>query len=209
MMNNNEVPAGFKRDFSADEIKTILRSRSPKTEDLRKGLRPASVFAAFYPEPSGLSLIFTKRTQHLVNHRGQISFPGGMRDPEDVSAEATALREMHEEIGVRPEDVEIWGRLNQEITVTDFSVAPFVGKIPYPYDFKLNEYEVERLIIVPLSHLLDPAVCSWEYYPWQGKQYKTYRYPFKDDVIWGATARMVNNLITLLTTGREPDQPDI
>jgi 8-oxo-dGTP pyrophosphatase MutT (NUDIX family) len=192
--------------YTSSAIKTLLASHQARTVDLAEGLRPAAVLAPFQDIPEkGLSLIFTKRTDNLDNHRGQISFPGGMMDPEDAGPRATALRETFEEIGVRPEDVDLWGRLNQEATVTGFSVAPFVGRIPHPYAFNLNRQEVERLIVVPLDHLLDPAFFSQEYYHWNDRYYKTYKYQYGDDVIWGATARMVHNLLSLLTSGREPE----
>ena len=186
-----------------------MSRHEPRTEPWGADLRPAAVLAPFYSEPGGLSLIFTKRTDHLDHHSGQISFPGGRRDREDETSLATALRETHEEIGVKPEDIEVWGRLNQEATITRFSVAPYVGLVPYPYDFKLNTHEVERLIIVPLIHLLEPENFEIEFFPWEDKQYKTYRYSYKGDVIWGATARMVHNLLTLLETGQEPDNDEL
>ena len=193
--------------FTAEHIQTFLTEYRPSTDDPAPGLRPAAVLAPFYPEPDGLSLIFTKRTDHLEQHSGQISFPGGMQDPEDQNPAQTALRETYEEIGVQPEHIQLWGRLNQEATVTGISVAPFVGRIQYPVDFKLNTDEVERLIIVPLAHLLDPRYFGREFYDINGAQYKTYTYTYKGDVIWGATARMVHNLLTLLATGREPEEP--
>ncbi|MEW6266945.1 MAG: CoA pyrophosphatase [Thermodesulfobacteriota bacterium] len=193
-----------------ESIKEILAQHRPRTGHNLPGLTPAAVLAPFYPDPeTGLSLVFTKRTDHLDHHSGQISFPGGRHDARDHDYLATALRETNEEIGVRPEDVTVWGRLNQEATITGFSVAPFVGVIPYPYSFKLNDFEVERLIIVPLDHLLDPEFFSEEMHPWKGANYKTYRFTYKNDVIWGATARMVFNLLTLLRTGHEPPQEDL
>lgn len=194
------------KSFTAQEIRDILARHRPITKDRVNGLRPASVLAPFYQQPEGLSLIFTKRTDHLDHHSGQISFPGGSRDADDLNGMATALRETHEEIGVRPEDIEVWGRLNQEVTITDFSVAPFVGLVPYPYEFTLNQDEVARLIVVPFDHLLDNRNFTEEMYPYNGKRYKTYNYHYKNDVIWGATARMVFNLITLITTGEEPEE---
>lgn len=194
------------REINAAAIRNVMQGHDARTTYPLPGLRPAAVLVPFYPTPDGLAVVFTKRTAHLDQHSGQISFPGGMQDPDDPDPLTTALRETHEEIGVAPQDVEIWGRLNQEVTSTGFTVAPFVGVMPYPYAFELNRNEVERLIIVPLSHLLNPDFFSESDYPWNGKMYKTYRYAYNDDVIWGATARMLHNLLTLLTTGREPNE---
>ena len=202
---NHRAGAGHNGHFSAEDVRRILSQHQPSTAELGEGLRPAAVLAPFYLDPKGLSLIFTKRTENLDQHSGQISFPGGSRDPEDTNRLGTALRETHEEIGVKPEDVEVWGRLNQQATITKFSISPFVGAVPYPYDFKLSPQEVERLIIVPLDHLLDAANCEEENFQWDGQTYQSYRFPYQGDVIWGATARMVHNLLTLLRTGREPE----
>lgn len=191
------------------DIQNTLAAHRPRTNEPLPNLRLASVLAPFYPEPGGPSLIFTKRTDHLDQHSGQISFPGGMQDQGDLDPQTTALRETYEEIGVTPAHIEVWGRLNQQNTTTGFSVAPFVGLIPYPYEFKLNTHEVERLIIVPLSHLLDPNYFSVEWRDWCGRKYKNYNYVYKNDVIWGATARILHSLLTLLTTGREPEHLDV
>ena len=193
-------------EMTLKEIEDILSTHRPRTDDLMPGLRPASVLAPFVETDQGLSLVFTKRTEHLDQHSGQISFPGGMRDPEDQDSQATALRETQEEIGVIQSDIRLLGRLNQEATITGFSVAPFVGEFPFPYDFNLNRDEVERLIIVPLSHLMDPEHQGEGLYPWKGREVKTYTYKYRDDVIWGATARITHNLLTLLTTGVEPSE---
>ena len=192
-------------EITMDHIQTTLSRHEPRTADPREGLRPAAVLIPFYPKPGELSLIFTKRTNHLQKHAGQISFPGGGKDEPDTDLLQTALRETHEEIGVHPSKVDVWGRLNQTWTVTKFSVAPFVGAIPYPCEFRINPDEVERLIIVPLAHLLNPANVSPDEYPWKDRIYKNVKYNYQDDIIWGATARLVNNLTALLTTGCEPE----
>ncbi len=193
-------------DMDEARIREIIAGHTPLTADPFPGLRPASVLIPFHPAPEGLSIIFTKRPDNLEQHPGQISFPGGTRDPEDLDPLATALRETHEEIGVSPASVEVWGRLHQEITVTRFSVAPFVGLVPHPYEFILSPREVERLIIVPLAHLLDPGNSTEGSYLWGGRNYRTYQYKYGEDIIWGATARMIHNLLCLLTTGDEQQE---
>ncbi len=198
------------KTFTLEDIKRILSDYESTIIEPEEGMRPASVLIPFYPDPENLSLIFTKRTTHLPSHSGQISFPGGGRDAADEDDLATALRETHEEIGVEPDAIETWGGLNPEPTAgSGYWVSPFVGLIPFPYDFKLDAYEVERLVIVPFSHLLDPANMTAGMSNYGGRMYRAYEYTYGDDVIWGATARMLNNFLTLLTTGREYDQvPD-
>ncbi len=195
----------MKKNFSITEIKKILQTYQPPEIPRKNGFRPASVFIPFYPDPNGLSLVFTKRPDHLKSHSGQISFPGGSREPEDESDLVTALRETQEEIGVKSSDVEVWGRLKAGPSrYSRYWVTPFVGLIPFPYEFKLSRYEVERLIIVPLSHLLDPQNFSEDMYFRDNHSYKTLIYTYGRDVIWGLTARILNNFLTLINTGREP-----
>ncbi|MCP4756470.1 MAG: CoA pyrophosphatase, partial [Proteobacteria bacterium] len=118
----------------------------------------------------------------------------------------TALRETEEEIGVDRNAIEVWGGLNTEWTrASKYWITPFVGLVPYPYDFQPNDFEVERLIIVPFAHLLDPETFSVDEYSWRGGSYTTYLYTCGEDVIWGLTARILYNFIYLLTTGREPE----
>jgi len=194
-----------KRIFTIPEIKKVLENHHPQEIPPQNGYQPASVFIPFYPDPNGLSLVFTKRPDHLESHSGQISFPGGSREPEDENNLATALRETHEEIGVAPSDVEVWGELKSGPTRgSRYWVTPFVGLIPFPYEFKLDDYEVERLIIVPLSHLLDPENFSEDTYYWDNHSYKTQLYTYGRDVIWGLTARILFDFLTLLNTGQEP-----
>lgn len=194
----------MKKTFTIDEIKKTLSAHKVTPEPPQNGTRPASVLIPFYEQPEGLSIIFTKRTDHLESHSGQISFPGGGRDPEDRDDLETALRETHEEVGIDPAHVEIWGRMkSRQTTTSGYWVSPFIGQVPYPYDFTLSDYEVERLIIVPLAHLMDPAHFSEDHYSWSNKLFLTSQYHYGEDVIWGLTAYMLNNFLNLLKTGSE------
>lgn len=196
--------------YTISEIKKILAEHSPRKDPPERGYRPASVLVPFYPDENGLSMVFMKRPEELGPHSGQISFPGGRRDPEDKNNLDTALRETEEEIGVDRNDIEVWGRLNQSHTLgSGYWISPFVGQIPYPYEFRPNEIEVERLIIVPFAHLLDPENYSEGTYVWGERSYKTQLYTYGQDVIWGLTARLLYNFLTLLASGREPEYDDL
>ena len=123
-----------------------------------------------YENKNGYYIVLTKRTQDVMYHKGQISFPGGAYDKDDGDLTATALREAFEEIGVRTEDVEILGNLDDQSTYTSrFVITPFVGAIPYPYKFKVSRKEVEELIEVPVSALLKPGCFSPETQDEEGK----------------------------------------
>lgn len=151
-----------------------------------------------------MSLIFMMRPDYPGVHGGQISFPGGKRDEGDKDDLETALRETREEIGVMPGDVEIWGRLSTFQTHSSaYSVSPFVGLVPYPYALKPDPTEVERLIIVPFAHLLDPRNSSYGDFEFRGYSFPSQMYAFEDDVIWGFTARILKSFIAFLRTGQE------
>jgi len=145
-------------------------------------------------------VMFTERTNHVEHHKGQISFPGGARDDEDDSLAATALRETFEEIGVRPDDVEIIGQLDDMVTISNFRVTPFVG-ILYErsqYSFVLNEHEVAQVVQVPLEFLLDERNLELEVRQHQGRQVLVPAFLYNGHRIWGATARMLHQFIELL-----------
>ncbi|MBU2513124.1 CoA pyrophosphatase [bacterium] len=193
-------------NFTEEEIKISLQQYDPEVLPAPDSFKSASVLIPFYSDPEGLSLIFMKRPDYQGPHGGQISFPGGAKDETDGSNLHAALRETEEEIGVSREVVDIWGCLKAQFTsVSRYWVTPFVGLVPFPYQFKPNQAEVERLLIIPLDHLLNPASFSIDTYNWKGFEFPSYLYTYNDDVIWGLTARILFNLISLLTNGEESD----
>ena len=107
-----------------------------------------------------LWIVFTRRTESVEHHRGQISFPGGGDEPGDATLWQTALRESEEELGIRPGDAVALGRLSPLTTVTDFYVEPFVAAIPQPYVFRPAEAEIAEVIEVPVAALQDPAILE-------------------------------------------------
>ena len=195
----------MRKKYQKAEIRNILASHQPRHVQ-SPGRKPASVLIPFYSPPEGLSLVFMKRPDYPGVHGDQISFPGGGKEKEDRDDLETALRETHEEIGVKPEHVDVWGALSTQQTVTSkYRITPFVGSIPYPYEFRPNSREVERLIRIPFSRLLDPETYTYGTYNWKGLEFESDLYRYGNDIIWGLTARILNNLITLIKTGREQD----
>ena len=159
----------------------------------------AAVLIPIFTKNGEDHILFTKRTNMVEHHKGQISFPGGKRDIEDETLLQTALRESHEEVGIRPEDIEILGDLDDEKThVSNYVISPYVGVIPYPYQFVTSLDEVEYLLEIPISALLDKANFHEEIQSSGEKRYRAYFYKYKDDVIWGATSRILKRFFDLV-----------
>lgn len=170
---------------------------------------PAAILILVYDRDGEAHILFTERTHQVEHHKGQISFPGGARAESDDCVETTALRETAEEIGVQPEDVEIIGQLDDMLTISNFLVTPYVGILKtnsaYPfvinhaeYPFVINHHEVVEVVQVPLPHLLDDRNLELEVRQYKGKQVLTPAYTYDGHRIWGATARMLRQLLELL-----------
>lgn len=159
-----------------------------------KPLRPAAVLVPLVDRPDGMTVLLTKRTEHLSSHAGQVSFPGGRVEPEDVDAIDTALRESQEEIGLARDFVEVIGRLDTYITGTGFSVTPIVGIVRPGFTLVLDAHEVAEAFEVPLEFLLDARNHERHARDYQGITRHFWAMPFNDYYIWGATAGMLRNL---------------
>ena len=195
----------MKVDFTAEEVKKRLTHYNPVIAPPPKHLRPASVLIPFYPDTeNGLSLIFMMRPDYPGRHGAQISFPGGKMDPEDKNELSTALRETEEEIGVARRDIEVWGGLNTQQTMSSsYWITPFVGQVPYPYEFSPDSSEVDRLIIIPFTHILHPNNSTYGDFNFRGYEYPSHMYTYGNDIIWGLTARILKSFVSFLRTGRE------
>lgn len=143
-------------------------------------------------------VLFTRRTQNVEHHKGQISFPGGACEPGDEDLAATALRETYEEIGVPPDAVEILGALDDFPTITDFLVTPFVGVLSYPLCYRPNLQEVEAVLEVPLAFFADPTGLRVEQRQHQGQVFDVLFWDYGPHTIWGATARILKGLLDLI-----------
>lgn len=163
---------------------------------------PAAVLVPVVERESVLSVLLTRRTDHLHHHPGQISFPGGRVEAGDLSPIETALRETEEEIGLPAARVELIGTLPEYRTGTGFSVSPVVGLIRAPYELRLDSFEVAEAFEVPLDFLIDPANHQRHRMEYQGRMREYYAMPYQDYFIWGATAGMLVSLSRLLLPKR-------
>lgn len=142
-------------------------------------------------------VLYTRRTDRVESHKGQVSFPGGACDEGETTPEETALREADEEIGLNPKDVKVIGKLSSMVTISKFKVTPVVGIIPFPYAFKTSGAEVARVFTMPLLWLANRN-NYWEFsMPGSGRTLLAY-HPYDGELLWGATARMTVNFLSLL-----------
>jgi len=147
-------------------------------------------------------LLFTRRASWLTHHQGQVAFPGGRHHPEeDRDLATTALREAHEEIGLDPAHVRLLGALDDiETIATRYVITPYVGLVPYPYQWIPCPQEVDAIFTVPLAVLRSPDVERQEVWDFDGKRVPIDIYPVAGHVIWGATHRITRNLLGVLGT---------
>ena len=156
-------------------------------------LHPAAVLVPLQYENSMWQVILTRRSMNMKKHSGQISFPGGKFEDEDKSLDTTALREAFEEIGLKSENVSLWGCLPSHETVTGFRVFPFIG-IVNEYKIQINSAaEVSEVFKVPLEFLLDSKSYSEHSFNWNGEKRSYLAVPYGSYYIWGATARILYN----------------
>lgn len=181
-------------DFDALAAHSHMSPSAPRIRP-ETGARQAGVLILIYPELDGLHIVLTRRTDSLRGHSGQISFPGGRRDPQDASFTATALRETCEELGLCDLDITVIGTLTPiYIPPSNFEVFPTVGTLPSSPVFHPNPAEVAEVFTFPVDNLLDPRYKLTEERVFQGTRVLIPFYQVGQHKVWGATAIMLSEL---------------
>ena len=192
--------------MTLDRLRTLLAARvagSYPFELLRAeqlppgGLSRAAVLVPLYANAGDPHVLLTLRRANLRRHAGQVSFPGGRIEPGEEPREA-ALREAQEEIGLEPARVELLGQLDEVLVLaTGFRLTPWVGVVPYPYPYLAHPGEVEAILEVPIASLARPGAHRTEEVEAYGERHLVHFYDLPAVTIWGATARILDQLITL------------
>lgn len=178
---------------------------NPDLYDPSRKLVAAAVLVPIVAHETGLTVLLTKRTEHLDMHAGQISFPGGQIEPGDENPEAAALRETEEETGLPRRNVRLIGALDTYVTRTGFEVTPIVGLVKPPFALILDAFEVAEAFEAPLDFFLAPGSLQRHSRIYEGKERHFYVFPYGDHFIWGATAGMLVNLTEILTADEGGD----
>jgi 8-oxo-dGTP pyrophosphatase MutT (NUDIX family) len=213
---DSHLPALLAQQLSAHAVRqrfVLQRDWRPEHAGDGERFKPvrepafAAVLVPLVQRPSGLHVLLTQRTDHLHDHAGQISFPGGRTEPEDGSPEATALREAEEEVGLAHEHVQVIGRMPVYTTVTNFVVTPVVALVEPHFTLNLDTFEVAEAFEVPLAFLMNPANHRRHAVPIEGGERHFLSMPWqgqgpsseaREYFIWGATAAMLRNLYRFL-----------
>jgi 8-oxo-dGTP pyrophosphatase MutT (NUDIX family) len=196
------------RQFTSDFIrKRLSEIDNPFSNHLKEmwsqidldHLRPAAVLMPLLEFQGHWHLLLTHRSEKMVEHRGQVAFPGGARERGDPDLSRTALREVQEEIGVDPKDVQLFGHLKDMPIITGYCVRPFVGQMPWPYPLKISPAEVESVFIVPLHWLVDPDHRTIKFHSFAGREFPVIYFDhFEGHQLWGASAEMTIALLEIL-----------
>lgn len=207
-MNDSSLTAssGLLR-LTADAVRSGLRRAPPPLEaldlhaiSLKEGTRvtEAAVLVPLVNRATGVQVLLTQRTEHLRDHGGQVSFPGGRVEPQDADREATALREMTEEIGLVASHVTLLGRLPGYEIPSGFRITPVVGWIEPPFAVVPDPFEVADIFEAPLAYFLDPANYQRREYHFRDRHRHYLAIPYEGRYIWGATAGMLYSLCRML-----------
>jgi 8-oxo-dGTP pyrophosphatase MutT (NUDIX family) len=182
-----------------EQIRTSLAAH--KRVPLPQGPVRSAVLIPLFLKNGAYHILFTKRAENLTHHPGEVSFPGGVYQPEDVDTLRTAMRETSEEVGIAPEDVDILGVLDDFLSIQNYLVTPYVGFVAAGHQLRINPAEIERIIEVPLNFLLRSDIFRIEEWNWQGRIYPLYFLTYEGDNIRGLTAAMLKQFLEIISAG--------
>jgi len=192
------------QDFISQRLHEAIQSAGPSSDGYAEidladetRLKCAAVLVPLVSQGNEWHLLFTRRTDRVESHKGQVSFPGGACDEGETTPEQTALREVEEEIGINPDDVKVLGRLANLITISYFRVTPVVGVVKWPTVFRLGEHEVARVFTIPLGWLAN-ASNRWQFEIGEMRRSVIAYHPYDGELLWGATARMTVDFLKVL-----------
>jgi 8-oxo-dGTP pyrophosphatase MutT (NUDIX family) len=201
------MTSSTKGPFSFEDVRAALAARTRTDYPFHElfadhlpegGLRRAAVLVPLLERDGEICFLFTKRPLELRLHAGQVCFPGGRVDATDADDLAAALRETEEEIGLPPAKVEVLGRLDETLVlVSGHRLTPWVGRVPYPFPYAPHAAEVDGILIVPVADLLAPGVHRTQELVAYGVPHEVHFYDVQGEVIWGATARVVTQLLQI------------
>ena len=187
-------------ETTLDLIRDALTRRNAITA-APEGLMPAAVMLLLYRKDGDYCVLLNKRSMTVEHHKGEMSFPGGAKDPEDTDFEDTARRETFEEMGIAREDITILGRLDDNVTRSNFLVKVFVGTIPYPYEFRPSSIEIAEVVEIPLGVLRDPASWRWDSRIEDGERVAVRSYGYQQHLVYGATAKILDQFLEVVEDG--------
>lgn len=208
MKNQVQIKPQSNLCFSLERIKEVLDGRDclsksagshPLENNEFDPPRPAAVLIPIIEIDEAYYLLFTRRTETVADHRGQVSFPGGAWEPEDIQLVNTALRETWEELGIAASSITVLGCLEPRRLVSGFFVTPVIGLINWPVELKIFQPEVAKVFMIPVDWLADPMNRYLMDREYNGVNYQvTYYQPYLGEVLWGATASMTLEFLDLI-----------
>ena len=192
---------------STNEVlrRILSERRRDRVDD--SSLTPAGVMALLYHKDGLYCILLNRRSDSVKEHKGEISFPGGRVEAEDGSLLNTALRETHEEIGIRSEDIEQLGELGQVATTPNYVISSFVGTITQPYAYSPNGDEVAELLEIPVAELSDPSNTRDDVRIVDGRLDIDTSYAYQGNLIFGATAKILSRILEALNSVADEEAP--
>lgn len=203
-----KLQVGLKKGLPGTEVQWQMAPKerfSNFPSEPGKDTLEASVLILLYPWKGSVYTVLTQRQNYKGVHSGQISFPGGKREPSDEDSIQTALREAHEEVGINPLGISVICTLTPLfIPASNIMVTPVLGWMPGKPEFHLQAKEVAYIINADLQHLADPASVKTRPYEIRGRVIEIKYFDYEDNIIWGATAMILQELISVIRNGNIP-----